>query len=166
MIDTLASHNRLVVDAQLQPVIGTTFQPTGFANLGAAEFRRPGGPASLLVESVQSMANHLEAQGFDASTREPIALLKDLPWIGVHATDGDERLTSSRQEPHRLAAVYLREARIDGALGVDWLVEALGLHAKKPLDMPAIYRAVFGLDPLALLHGVFFSDKKFAGTPR
>ncbi len=111
MIDALESHTRLVVDAQLQPVVGTTFQPTGFANLGAAEFRRPGGPASLLVESVQSMANHLEAQGFDAATREPIVLLRDLPWIGVRATDGDERLTSSRQEPHRLAAVYLREAR-------------------------------------------------------
>ncbi len=166
MIDALESHTRLVVDAQLQPVVGTTFQPTGFANLGAAEFRRPGGPASLLVESVQSMANHLEAQGFDAATREPIALLRDLPWIGVRATDGDERLTSSRQEPHRLAAVYLREARIEGSVGVDWLVSELGLREKKPLDMPAIYRAVFALDPLALLHGVFFSDKKFAGTPK
>lgn len=166
MIDALKSHTRLVVDAKLRPVIGSTFQPTGFANLGAAEFRRPGGPASLLVESVQSMANHLEAQGFDASSREPIALLERLPWIGVHGTDGDERLTSSRQEPHRLAAVYLREARIDGKLGIVWLVEQLGLREKSPLDMPAIYRAIFELDPLCLLHGVFFSDKKFTGNPK
>lgn len=166
MIEALAAENRLVIDASLTPVVGTTFQPTGFANLGAAEFRRPGGPSSLLVESVQSMANHLEAQGLDAAARQPIALLEDLPWIDVRSAEGDERLTSSRHEPHRLAAVYLREAEIESQLGIDWLVARLGLRAKKPLDMPAIYRAIFELDPLTLVHGVFFSDKRFAGNPK
>lgn len=166
MIDTLAIHPRLVVDAHLRPVVGSTFQPTGFANLGAAEFRRPGGPPSLLVESVQSMANHLEAVGFDAAVRTPIALLEELPWIGVHAAEGGERLTSSRQEPHRLASVYIREASIDGALGIEWVRERLGLRDRRPLNMPEIYRAVFGMDPLCLVHGVFFSDKKFPGNPK
>jgi len=156
---------RLVLDAQLQPIVGSSFQPTGFANLGAAEFTRPGGQPALLVESVQSMANRLEEVGTEPATREPIALLRDLPWIAVRGADGG-LLTSSRLEPHRLASVYVREARIDGEAGIDWLVARLGLRPKTPLSMPEIYRTIFQLDPLCLLHGVFFSDKKFSGNPK
>ena len=166
MIDALSDASRLVVDARLRPVLGSTFQPTGFANLGAAEFRRPGQPPSLLVESVQSMANHFEALSFDAAAHQPIALLQDLPWIAVRATEGDEHLTSSREEPHRLAAAYVRHADIDGARGLDWLVARLGLRPRTPLDWRSIYAAVFELDPLCLIHGVFFSDKGFFGNPK
>ena len=166
MIDALANETRLVIDAQLRPVIGSTFQPTGFANLGAAEFRRPGGRPSLLLESVQSVANHFEALGFDRAKREPINLLAGLPWFGVRAADGDERLTSSREEPHRLAGAYIRDGAIDGERGTPWLVGRLGLRDRKPLDWSAIYAAIFQLDPLCLLHGVFFSEKAFAGNPK
>jgi CRISPR-associated protein Csb1 len=165
MIDALDQETRLIVDARLRPVIGSTFQPTGFANLGAAEFRRPGQPPSLLVESVQSLANHFEAAGFDAATRRPIALLSDLPWIAVQSADG-EYLTSSREEPHRLAAAYIRNAQIDASPGTAWLVQRLGLKAGRPLDWRAIYAAVFQIDPLCLIHGVFFSDKAFHGNPK
>jgi CRISPR-associated protein Csb1 len=161
----LPSGSRLVLDAELQPIIGSSFQPTGFANLGAAEFTRPGGQPALLVESVQSMANRLEEIGTDTARREPIELLRDLPWIAVRNPEG-ELLTSSRLEPHRLASVYVRESTIDGSAGVKWLVERLGLRPKTPLSMPDIYRAVFELDPLCLVHGVFFSDKKFDGNPK
>ena len=166
MIDALTEATRLVVDARLRPVIGSTFQPTGFANLGAAEFQRPGRPPSLLVESVQSMANHLEALSFDAAAHEPIALLEHLPWIAVRATQSGEHLTSSREEPHRLAAAYVRDADIDGERGLDWLVGRLGLQARTPLDWRSIYATVFELDPLCLLHGVFFSGKGFFGNPK
>jgi CRISPR-associated protein Csb1 len=166
MIDALADANRLVVDARLRPVIGSTFQPTGFANLGAAEFRRPGGPPSLLVESVQSMTNHFEALGFDAAARRPIDLLERLPWIAVVGTDSGEHLTSSREEPHRLAAAYVRDAAVDGERGLVWLAGRLGLRPRAPLDWPSIYASVFQLDPLCLLHGVFFSDKGFHGNPK
>ena len=58
---------RLLLDVALEPAIGTRFQPTGFPDIGAAEFERPvrngdGVPTwerSLLVESAQSMANRL-----------------------------------------------------------------------------------------------------------
>lgn len=166
MIDAPHDATRLVVDARLRPVIGSTFQPTGFANLGAAEFRRPGGPPSLLVESVQSMANHLEAVGFDEASRRPIGLLERLPWIVVTAADGGEHLTSSREEPHRLASAYVRDAEIDGKGGLVWLVERLGLRPRAPLDWRTIYAAVFQLDPLCLLHGVFFSAPGFHGNPK
>lgn len=166
MIDALFSANRLVVDARLRPVIGSTFQPTGFANLGAAEFRRPGGPPSLLVESVQSMTNHFEALGFDGAARRPIALIEQLPWIAVVAADGGAHLTSSREEPHRLAAAYVRNADVGGTDGLQWLVERLALRPRTPLDWRLIYAAIFELDPLCLLHGVFFSDKGFHGNPK
>jgi CRISPR-associated protein Csb1 len=166
MIDALADATRLVVDARLRPVIGSTFQPTGFANLGAAEFRRPGGPPSLLVESVQSMTNHFEALGFDGAGRRPIDLLTRLPWIAVVGADSGEHLTSSREEPHRLAAAYIRDANVDGERGLVWLAGRLGLRPRAPLDWRSIYASVFQLDPLCLLHGVFFSDKGFHGNPR
>ncbi|MBX5441338.1 MAG: type I-U CRISPR-associated protein Cas7 [Solirubrobacteraceae bacterium] len=156
---------RLVLDARLRPVAGSSFQPTGFANLGPAEFTRPGGQPSLLVESVQSMANHLEAVGTDAASREPIELLRPLPWIAVRDPEG-RLLTSSRLEPHRLASAYLRNATIDDENGATWLADRLGLAPKTPLDMPAIYRAVFELDPLCLIHGVFFSAREFPGNPK
>lgn len=165
MIDALDKTPRLVLKARLRPVIGSTFQPTGFANLGAATFTRPGEPLSLLVESVQSLANHFEALGFDGPANAPIALLADLPWVRVLAADGGH-LTSSREEPHRLAAAYVREAAIDDQLGVTWLAERLGLRTGRPLDWPGIYGALFQLDPLCLLHGVFFSDKRFHGNPK
>lgn len=165
MISELATESRLVLDAHLRPVVGSSFQPTGFANLGAAEFTRPGGRPALLVESVQSMANRLEDIGIDATTRSPVEFLGSVPWIAVRDPDG-RLLTSSRLEPHRLASVYIRESKIDGTAGVDWIVERLGLRPKTPLDMPQIYRAVFELDPLCLLHGVFFSDRKFSGNPK
>lgn len=166
MIDALDDSTRLVVDARLRPVIGSTFQPTGFANLGAAEFQRPGGPPSLLVESVQSLANHFESLGFDAATRQPIALLEQLPWIAVLAADGEQHLTSSREEPHRLASAYVRNADIAGEAGLAWLVRRLGLRAGLPLEWRSIYAAIFQLDPLCLLHGVFFSGKGFHGNPK
>jgi len=166
MIDALDDATRLVVDARLRPVIGSTFQPTGFANLGAAEFQRPGRPPSLLVESVQSMTNHFEALGFDGAERRPIALLERLPWIAVLAAAGGAHLTSSREEPHRLAAAYVRNADIGGDVGLSWLVTRLGLRPKSPLDWRTIYASVFQLDPLCLVHGVFFSDKGFHGNPK
>lgn len=165
-IDALDEATRLVIDAHLRPVIGSAFQPTGFANLGAAEFRRPGGTPSLLVESVQSLTNHFEGVGFDDAARSPIPLISDLPWIAVKAADDDQHLTSSREEPHRLAAAYVRDAAIDGQRGQDWLSEKLDLRVGRPLDWRAIYAAIFQLDPLCLVHGVFFSAKGMHGNPK
>jgi len=165
MIDALEGETRLIVDARLRPAIGSTFQPTGFANLGAAEFQRPGQPPSLLVESVQSLANHFEAAGFDGAARQPIPLLSELPWIAVRDRDG-AHLTSSREEPHRLAAAYIRNGEIEGRGGLAWTAERLGLKAGRPLGWRAIYAAIFQLDPLSLMHGVFFSDKGYHGNPK
>lgn len=165
MLDSLADAPRLVVDAQLEPVAGTTIQPTGFPDLGAATFERPGHAPSLLVESVQSMANHLEATAWDRSAACPVDVLKSLPYVEVVAPDG-AFLTSSRLEPHRLAAAYIRDGSHDGTSGAEWIADKLGCRPRVPLDWPRIYRAVYDLDPMCLVHGVFFSDRRWHGTPR
>lgn len=165
MIDQLLSAHRLVIDAELAPVVGSTFQPTGFPNLGAAEFTRPGEEPSLIVESVQSVANHLESTTWSEAERRPVDALANLPWVRVTAADG-AYLTSSREEPHRLASPYVRQAQVNGSSGTDWLCGRLGLAKDRPLDRPQIHAAIFAIDPLCLIHGVFFSEKAFTGNPK
>ncbi len=167
LFDALGDAPRLILDARMEPSVGSTFQPTGFPNLGAARYRRPDGSEALLVESVQSLANHLEAVGWDAPARKPTPALAGLPHVEVLARDDDTFLASSRTEPHRLASAYVRNAiSDDGERGIDWTTRRLGLVKGRPIDYPAVYRAVFDLDPLALIHGVFFSDEGYPGNPK
>ncbi|MCC7152883.1 MAG: hypothetical protein IT501_12820, partial [Rubrivivax sp.] len=42
---------RLLLQARLQPLQGTRFQPTGFPEIGAAQYDGPDGTPMLLVES-------------------------------------------------------------------------------------------------------------------
>lgn len=181
MLDALADAPRLVVDAHLKPVAGTTIQPTGFPDLGAATFERPvQAPSplvesvpslrvesvpSLLVESVQSMANHLEATAWDRAAARPVDVLRSLPYVEVVNSDG-AFLTSSRLEPHRLAAAYIRDGSHNGTGGAEWIADKLGSRPRVPLDWRRIYRAVYDLDPMCLVHGVFFSDRRWHGTPK
>jgi CRISPR-associated protein Csb1 len=170
MTDSLNDAPRLVVKAELAPTLGSSFQPTGFPDLGAAEFTRPGpggGQSAVLVESVQSMANRLEDAAWDAVEQEPVAALSGLPYVEVRDKD-DGFLTSSRLEPHRLAGSYIRSGKVDGSSGDEWLFEQVGAEKGRPTDWRSLYAAIFRLDPLCLLHGVFFSSKawKEIGNPR
>lgn len=174
MIEDFGDAPRLVLRANLRPTVGSTFQPTGFPDLGAAEFQRPvrvdgqlETRSALLVESVQSMANRLEERGWDAAARSPRPPLGRLPYVEVRDSEG-EFLSASRLEPHRLAGAYIKDAEIDGRSAQDWMIEHLRVRKGVPLDWRAIYAAVFELDPLCLLHGVFFSDPKWApfGNPK
>ncbi len=71
-------HNapHLLLTAELQPAQGDRFQPTGFADLGAAEYRRPDGTPMLLVESAQSVANRLEKTCLNGDGPVPLRNLK------------------------------------------------------------------------------------------
>jgi CRISPR-associated protein Csb1 len=173
MIDSLNKESRLILRAKLEPTAGSAIQPTGFPDLGAAEFERPDGNGgtenAILVESVQSLANHLEATGWNSADQEPADVLAALPYIAVKDKEGNF-LTSSRLEPHRLAGAYIRHAEIDGKSGDEWLFDRVGAEKERPTDWPSFYAAVFRLDPLCLLHGVFFSsqskDWKAIGNPK
>lgn len=160
----MTSSSRTVLTVELQPLVGSRFQPTGFPDLGAAEFDSAHGRA-LLVESTQSMANRLEATTWDDARAEQVEALAGLPYVRVVDGDG-EFLSSSRLEAHRLASAYVMNGTIDGVKGEDWLRERLGLRAGRPLDLRAVARACFALDPLSLVHGVFFARKAWPWQPK
>ena len=58
------------------------------------------------------------------------------------------------------------DGKIDGAEGRDWLMERLGLVKGRPLDYRAVARAFFKLDPVSLVHGVFFAQQKWPWQPK
>ncbi len=171
MIDGLEGEPRLILKAVLAPVVGSTFQPTGFPDLGAAEFERPLSDdrtqQAVLVESVQSLANHLESTGWDSAKNRPDSTLESLPYVEVRDKEG-RFLTSSRLEPHRLAGAYIKNGEVDGKKAGELMIERLGVQKGAPSDWRSIYRAIFQLDPLCLIHGVFFSDPQWKdyGNPK
>lgn len=156
----------------LAPLAGDRFQPTGFPDLGAATFQAPNrvaGPdkwvESLHVESPQSMANRLELTTWDAATQDQVADLAGLPHLRVVDPAGGF-LTSSRLEAHRLAAAYVMDGTIDGKEGRVWLAERLGVVKGRGLDHRALAREVCRLDPVSLVHGVFFAQKAWPWQPK
>lgn len=154
--------NRIRFQIALQPATGSIFQPTGFPDVGAATFTRPIGDGRteecLLVESAQSMANHLEGVGWDHAQQSPVNALDGLPWVRVVAADDGRFLTSSRLESHRLASAFVKDSTLDGQPMKEVIRERLDLRVDTPLDHRAIARGVFALDPLCLVHGVFFAE--------
>jgi CRISPR-associated protein Csb1 len=154
---------RTVLEARLKPLAGTLFQPAGFPDLGAAEF----GDSALLVESAQSMANWLEATTWDTASNEqaPELASAGIPYVRV-ADPARNFLSSSRLEAHRLASAYIMNGTVSGTTGEKWLENQLGLVKGRPLDHRAVARACFRLDPLSLVHGVFFARKGWPWQPR
>lgn len=163
--------NRQIVDIDLKPAVGSRFQPTGFPDLGAAEYQAPAGDGTwvnaLLVESAQSMANHLEAMAWNEAESAPESVVAGLPWVKVVAADDGRYITSSRVEAHRLASAFVKDSTTaDGTDMVQFLAEAMGLRADTPHNRQEIATALFRLDPFCLLHGVFFADKRWPGQPK
>ena len=96
---------------------------------------------------------------------DQVAELGALPYVRVVSPDG-AFLSSSRLEAHRLASAYVMDGKIDGVEGRDWLEERLGLVKGRPLDYRAVARACFKLDPVSLVHGVFFAQQKWPWQPK
>jgi CRISPR-associated protein Csb1 len=154
---------RTVLVAELTPIAGSLIQPTGFPDLGAAEF----GDGKLLVESAQSMANWLESATWDTAANDQAPELADAGIPHVVVTDSSGAfLSSSRLEAHRLASAYIMNGTVDGTKGEDWMEGQLGLAKGRPLDYRAVARACFRLDPVALVHGVFFARKSWPWQPK
>ncbi len=154
--------NRTVLEADLTPLAGSLFQPTGFPDLGAAEF----GDHRLLVESAQSMANWLEGTTWDEGRQDQADELTALPYVRVVDPSGNF-LSSSRLEAHRLASAYIMTGTVSsGTTGEKWLEQQLSLVKGRPLDYRAVARACFRLDPVSLIHGVFFARKAWPWQPK
>jgi CRISPR-associated protein Csb1 len=164
----LKNSPRLLVEARLKPLQGTRFQPTGFPNLGAAEYERPDGVKMLLVESAQSMANHLE--GYCRTTGQPICWdpvaddwvkpLIGLPVVKVVDKKGGP-LTNSVLEAHRINSPYILEGKDKSVFNV--LKEQLAEMEEGAVDIRKLASTLLRLDPNALLHGVFLAKKELAG---
>ncbi len=157
----LGSHapSRFLVEADLRPVQGARFQPTGFPDLGAALFETAEGPC-LLVESAQSMANRLEAVCWDRNAHELVPALKGLSYVRVTDDAGAFR-TSSVIEAHRINSPYILEGR-DSAL-MKKLAEEVASFEERGVDRPTVAKILARYDLSALIHGVFLAKKELAG---
>ncbi len=158
---------RLLMEVELKPLQGARFQPTGFPDLGAATYTLPSNNTEmLLVESAQSMANRMEAICWNGPKQKPIEPLKGLPYVRVNMGQ-DRFLTSSWLEAHRLASAFIKDSVGPENQGmVDFFRREFALRKNMPIDWSLIYKKVFALDPMCLIHGVFFADKKWPGQPR
>lgn len=175
---TLQTIPRLLVEATLKPVQGERFQPTGFADLGAARFTLSDGTDMLLVESAQSVANRLEAAVWDEAKGDLIGALRGLPYVRVtvKSKSGLLGVTTTLQESHRLNSAYLWSLSADPGLEAfrQSLSTAVGVKIRKTktekansaegagaaelngiLDQRKIARGLFHYDPNTVLHGAF-----------
>lgn len=159
-MDALQTESRLLLEVDLEPQQGTRFQPTGFPDLGAAEFTLADGTRMLLLESAQSMANRLEAVCWDDSKEDWVEPLHGLPYVKV--VDGnDAMVTNSVLEAHRLNSPYILEGK-DRAF-LERLREELGAMDKGRVDLQGLASVLLRYDANALLHGVFLAKKELAG---
>jgi CRISPR-associated protein Csb1 len=158
VFNALRTVPRLLIEADLYPVQGDRFQPTGFPDLGAAIYRRPDSTPMLLVESPQSMANRLEAVCWDDAENRIITPLGSLPHIVVELGNG--LITSSIQEAHRLNSPYI----INDDTLKKAITSEIGDADSGPLDIRKLAHAVFQRDVGAVVHGVFL--EKVAGRLR
>lgn len=148
----LEGHHDLLFEIPLKVRQGHRFQPTGFPDLGAAEFDTPNGRA-LLVESAQSMANRLEAVCWDESINEIVEELRGLSYVKVMRNGGF--LTSSVLEAHRLNSPYI-ERTSEGLHAT--IEEAIGVANSGPIDRPRFLKTLIKYDVGSLLHGVFLES--------
>ena len=154
--DPLRAAPRLLLEAKLQPIQGTRFQPTGFPDLGAAKYTA-NGTEMLLVESAQSMANRLEAVCWDEANDSLIPELAGMPYVQSTLPDGTK--TNSLLEAHRLNSPYI----VNTPEFAD-IEKAVGFAKNKPFDRQSLVRALFRFDPNSLLHGIFL--EKVGGVVR
>src|ERR1017187_2595556 len=160
----LDSGSRLLVVATLRvaPGSGGRFQPTGFPDLGPALYKgirsandsTDGAAESvdmLLVESVQSMANRLEevclkGEDYNADCR-------GIPYVRVlDGHGGNEFLTSSVREPHRLASPYVLGAKRNDVVFREEMKKALRANKHRPVHIWRMAVAIFDQDPGCVLH--------------
>lgn len=164
-IEKLNTTPRLLVEADFAPVQGARFQPTGFPDLGAAQFQSSEGVPMLLVESAQSMANRLEEVCWDSSANDWLAPLRGLPFVEVIDAEGNAPITNSVLEAHRLNSPYITGAKSnDGKAFLDLLKTEFGITKKSGPDLEAVPSVCFKYDPNSLIHGVFL--EKAAGVIR
>jgi len=159
-LSALSNTPRLLIQARLKPLQGTRFQPTGFPEIGAAQYEGPHGEAMLLVESPQSLANRMEAVCWDKIADDWAEPLRGLSVIKVKDERG-QALTNSVLEAHRINSPYILEGKDKTVF--DKLKAELADMDEGFVDLRKLAKVLLGLDVNALLHGVFLAKKELAG---
>lgn len=155
LYNSTKSARRILIEANLSPLQGDRFQPTGFPDLGAAEYVTPDGREMLLVESAQSMANRMETVCWDEKTSDLIEQLNGLPYI--HVDLGDGKYTTSMQEAHRINSEYVLKGKGNFK---ELIQKEMGLDGKKdkPVDFKKFYATILKYDTNSLIHGAFVEE--------
>lgn len=159
----LPSAPRLLLQAELEPLQGKRFQPTGFPDVGAGVYALPNGDEHLLVESAQSVANRLESACWDEEKQDLVPALTGLPYVRVDDAEGNF-LTCSVLEAHRLNSVYIEKSTLGEVSFSEELKKALEFDEKRPTSRDKLIRTLARYDVGCLLHGVFLES--IAGTLR
>lgn len=152
--------SRLLLQAELTPAQGKRFQPTGFPDLGPAEYKLHDGTSDVLVESAQSVANRLEAALWDAGTDALAAPATGLPYVAVVDSAG-KAVTTSLSEAHRLNSPYILDA--EGSAVRAAFDAAFPKDSTERPDLRELAKLLLRFDPNSLLHGVFIAKSEIAG---
>lgn len=160
-LKTLKEAPRLLIEANLIPIQGTRFQPTGFPDLGPATYQLPGDSETpmLLLESAQSVANRLESTIWDVKEQDVVAPLRGISYVVVK--QGDEVLTNSLLEAHRLNSFYILEGKDKSFF--NQLRSELDVLAEGPINFHKLAIVLTKYDINSLLHGIFLAKKEIAG---
>ncbi len=153
MFESLKGVKRLLMEAELAPVQGERFQPTGFADLGAATYQTTDGTRMLLVESAQSMANRLE-QAVIGPDNELVKELEGLSYVRARLSGGSSTTTNSLTEAHRINSPFI----IPGKNFQEKFKKAAEYEKNMPLNWQKIARALFRFDVNSVLHGAFLAN--------
>ena len=157
-IDLLKDVKRVLFNIPLTPLQGNRFQPTGFPSLGAATFQASDG-MGLLVESTQSMANHLEQTIWDDARNDVKQEFDGISHVRINR-NGDF-LTDTILESHRLNSPYLLEGKNKKFL--EMLKKDVGAMDTGPIDRKKLVESVLKYDVNSLVHGLFLAKKELAG---
>lgn len=142
---------RLLMEAELKPLQGCRFQPTGFADLGAARYTLPDGTEMLLVESAQSVANRMEMACWDGKNGDYLFELRGLPFIQVNYKS--KPLTNSVLEAHRINSEYIMSTKFK-----DIFTAEINCQKDMPIDWVQLRMSLLKYDIGSLLHGSFLEE--------
>lgn len=160
---SLQNQNRLLLQAELQPLQGSRFQPTGFPDLGAATYNLPGSKQKmLLLESAQSVANRLESTIWDQAKLTIIPPLQGISYVEV--TRDQKFSTNSLLEAHRLNSPYIIGTGKNLNEFGRKIQQELHTDVDKSFDIHNFSTVLAKYDVNSLLHGIFL--EKISGVSR
>jgi CRISPR-associated protein Csb1 len=156
MFEQLKDVPRLLLEQEIHPIQGDRFQPTGFADLGAADYKRHDGKRMLLVESAQSVANRLEKTCLAGDGPRLHPDFEGLPYVVAKLSGAAEAETSSLVEAHRINSPFI----ISNKEFQDQFLKRSGYESGKPIAWNKVAQTFLYFDPNALIHGVFMANLK------